>query len=211
MIQVLSVDDHFFTRSGIRQVLGKEGDFAPLDDASDDPEALQRIAQGGCDVVVLDLGLPGRSGLETLTEIRRRYPALPVLILTAYPEKRFAIRALKAGANGYLTKAASPGLLVHAIRQVASGRRYIGPEIAEMLAAGLSAGAASEAPHESLSDREFEVMRAIASGKTVSDIARNLSLSVKTVSTYRARALEKMSMRNNAEFTYYAIKSGLVD
>ena len=210
MIQVLSVDDHSFTRSGIRQVLGREADFAPMDEAADDPEALQRIAQGGYDVVVLDLGLPGRSGLETLTEIRRRYPTLPVLILTAYAEKQFALRALKAGANGYLTKTSSPGLLVHAIRQVASGRRYIGPEIAEMLAAALSGGS-MDAPHEALSDRELGVMRAIASGKTVSDIARDLSLSVKTISTYRARALEKMSMRNNAEFTHYAIKSGLVD
>jgi two-component system invasion response regulator UvrY len=211
MIQVLAVDDHSFTRSGIRQVLGREGDFAPMDDAADDPEALQRIAQGVYDVVVLDLGLPGRSGLETLAEIRRRYPALPVLILSAYPEKQFAIRALKAGASGYLTKTASPGLLVHAIRQVAGGRRYIGPEIAEMLASALNGGRSAEALHESLSEREFEVMRAIATGKTVSGIARDLSLSVKTISTYRARALEKMSMRNNAEFTYYAVRSGLVD
>ena len=190
MIQVLSVEDQTFTRSGIRQVLDREGDFAPLEEADDDREALQRIAQGGYDVVVLDLGLPGAQRPETLTEIRRRYPALPVLILTAYPEKRFAIRALKAGANGYLTKAASPGLLVHAIRQVASGRRYMGPEIAEMLAAGLSEGAAAEALHESLSDREFQATRAIATGKTVSDIART-SRSASKPSAHIAQGLWK--------------------
>ena len=190
----------------IRQVLGREGDFAPIDDAADDPDALRKIAQRQYDVVVLDLGLPGRSGQETVGEIRQRHPSLPVLILSAYPEKHFAVRALRAGANGYLMKSASSRrALVHAIRQVAGGGRYIGPEVAEILAAALYAGHDAQAPHEALSNREFEVMRAIATGKMVSEIARDLSLSVKTISTYRARALEKMSMRNNAQFTYYAM------
>ncbi len=210
MIQVLAVEDHPFTRSGIRQVLCQEHDFAPPDDASDNWEALQKIAQGGCDVVVLDLGLPGRSGLETLLEIRRNFPDLPVLILTAYSEKQFALRALKAGANGYLTKASAPGLLVRAIRQVAGGGRYIDPAVAEVLASTLVNGLPGGG-HEALSNREFEVLRAIARGKTVSEIASDLSLSVKTISTYRARGLEKMHMRNNAEFTRYAIRNGLVD
>lgn len=211
MIQVLSVDDHSFTRSGIRQVLDREADFAPLDEAADAAEAQLRIAERAYDVVILDIGLPGRGGMETLAEIRRSYPTLPVLILTGYSEKHFAVRALKAGANGYLTKTEAPGLLVPAIRLLAGGRRYIGTELAELLATALAGGQPGSSPHERLSAREFEVLRGIAKGKTISEIARDLSLSVKTISTYRARALEKMSMRNNAEFTHYAIRSGLVE
>lgn len=211
MIQVLSVDDDSFTRSGIRQVLAREPDFAPMDEAEDGAEARLKISERVYDAVVLDLGLPGRGGLDILADIRRHFPSLPVLVLTAYSEKQFGIRALKAGANGYLTKCDAPGVLVRAIRLVAGGRRYISSGLAEMLAGALNGGASAEAPHENLSDREWEVMRAIALGKTVSIIAGDLSLSVKTISTYRARALEKMSMRNNAEFTYYAVRSGLVD
>ncbi|HEV2198737.1 MAG TPA: response regulator transcription factor [Bryobacteraceae bacterium] len=211
MIQVLSVDDHELTRSGIRQILGQEPDFAPIDEASDDPEALRKIEERAYDVVLLDIDMPGRSGLETLAEIRRRYPALPVLILSRYSVKQQAVRALRAGANGYLEKTACAGQLVRAIRQVASGRRYIGPEIADTLAAVVGGRTPSVVPHDALSGRELEVMRWIATGKTVSQIAAELALSVKTVSTYRARALEKMSMQSNAEFTRYAIRFGLVD
>jgi len=171
---------------------------------------LNRVEEHDWDVLVLDITMPGRSGLDVLREIRHKRPNLPVLILSMHTEEQFAVRAIKAGASGYVTKANAPSELVHAIRKVVTGKKYVSPSLAEALAGAIESDPGRPL-HEVLSDREFQVMCKIASGKTVSEIAGDISLSVKTVSTYRARALEKMRMRTNAEFTRYAIQSGLVD
>jgi two-component system, NarL family, invasion response regulator UvrY len=173
-------------------------------------EVLARIWKEKWDVVVLDITMPGRSGLEVLKEIRRSRPQLPVLVLSMHPEDQFAVRMLKAGAAGYLTKESAGEELVGAIRKVTAGGRYISPALAERMASFLDVDL-QKAPHERLSDKEFLVLRMIASGKQVSQIARELSLSVKTISTYRARILEKMRLKNNAELTRYALERGLAD
>jgi two-component system invasion response regulator UvrY len=209
MIHVLVADDHPLIRSGLRHVLAEQPDFAPPGEAEDAQEAIQQIGQQTWDLLILDIGMPGQSGLELIPELRRRYPELPILILSAYPEQQFALRALKAGASGYLTKADAPAELIRAIRHVVSGKKYVSPAIAETLAHSLSWGS-DQVSHDLLSDREFQVMCRIAAGKTVSEVAQDLRLSVKTVSTYRARALEKMNMRTNAQFTQYAIRLGLI-
>jgi DNA-binding NarL/FixJ family response regulator len=162
------------------------------------------------DVVVLDVNMPGASGLELIGQIRRERPQLPVLVLTMYPEDQYAVRAIRAGAAGFLTKESAPDKLIEAVRKVAAGGRWVSPELAETLAS-MVAGETSGAPHERLSDRELEVMRMLASGKSVSQVAQALSLSVKTISTHRTRILKKMNMKTNAELTHYAVKNGLVD
>jgi two-component system, NarL family, invasion response regulator UvrY len=210
VIRVLVADDHPLIRSGLRQVLAQEPDVAVLGEAEDSEKLLELIDQQGWDVVLLDITMPGRGGLDALREIHRRRPALPVLVLSVHAEEQFAVRAIKAGASGYLSKTDPPTEIVRAIRKVVSGKKYVSAALAENLANALESG--SERPlHESLSDREFQVMGRIASGRTVSQIAAEISLSVKTVSTYRARVLEKMNMRTNAELTRYAIQNGLVD
>ena len=209
MIHVLVADDHPLLRSGLKHVLEQEPDIAPPGEAEDSEQVLQLIEGKDWDVVVLDIAMPGRNGLETLQEIRKRKPTLPVLILSMHSEDQFAVRAIKAGASGYLTKNNAPGELVRAIRRVLSGKKYVSPALADALAHAVESGDVGS--HESLSHREFHVMCRIASGRSVSEIAEELSLSVKTISTYRARALEKMNMRTNAELTRYAIRNGLVD
>jgi two-component system invasion response regulator UvrY len=210
MIRVLVADDHPLLRSGIKQVLGQESDVAVLGEAEDSEQVLQRIDEQGWDVVVLDIAMPGRSGLDALREIRRRRPNLPVLVLSMHSEEQFAIRAIKAGASGFISKSDAPTEIVRAIRKVVTGKKYVSASLAETLANAIESET-HRPPHESLSDREFQVMCRIASGKTVSQIAVEISLSVKTVSTYRARILEKMSMRTNAELTRYALQTGLVN
>ena len=163
-----------------------------------------------CDVLLLDIAMPGKNGIDVLKIVREQYPKIRVLILSMYPEDQYAIRALKAGASGYLTKDSAPERLVDAILAVARGKKYITPRVAEMLATHLTTDSEG-APHEALSDREFQTLRMIASGKQLSQIADELSLSPKTVSVYRARVLEKMQLKNNAELTHYAIKNGLAD
>ncbi len=210
MIRVLVADDHPLLRSGIKQVLGQESDVAVLGEAEDSEQVLQRIDEQGWDVVVLDIAMPGRSGLDALREIRRRRPNLPVLVLSMHSEEQFAIRAIKAGASGFISKSDAPTEIVRAIRKVVTGKKYVSASLAETLANAIESEA-QRPSHEALSDREFQVMCRIASGKTVSQIAVEISLSVKTVSTYRARVLEKMNMRTNAELTRYALQTGLVD
>lgn len=210
MIRVLVADDHPLLRSGVKEVLAQEPDFAVPVEAEDSQQVLNRVEEHDWDVLVLDITMPGRSGLDVLREIRHKRPNLPVLILSMHTEEQFAVRAIKAGASGYVTKANAPSELVHAIRKVVTGKKYVSPSLAEALAGAIESDPGRPL-HEVLSDREFQVMCKIASGKTVSEIAGDISLSVKTVSTYRARALEKMRMRTNAEFTRYAIQSGLVD
>lgn len=202
------VDDHPVVRKGMKAVLEDQLPGIVVSEAGDGDEALAALIEP-CDVVVLDLSMPGRSGIDLLAEIKHRYPRLPALIMSLHAEEQFAVRALRAGAAGYLNKAAASEQLVAAVVKVARGGRFITEAVAERLAADVGKQAVA-APHERLSDREFEVMRRIASGKTVSEIAENMHLSVKTVSTYRARMLEKMGMASNAEVTRYAIENGLV-
>lgn len=208
-LQVLIVDDHPVVRRGLKEILADAPDVAEVGEADHPQQALDLVLSRHWDVVVLDLGLPGRGGLDVLKELRRDKPKLPVLILSMQPEDQYAVRALRAGAAGYLTKETAPDKLLEAIRKVTSGGRYISPAVAEQMAAGLAVDA-TKPLHELLSDREYEVLRLIGSGQTVGDIAEQLSLSVKTVSSYRARILEKMGMSNNAELMQYAIRNSLV-
>ncbi|TAK07172.1 response regulator transcription factor [bacterium] len=210
MIKVLIADDHAVVRQGLKQILSEQPDMNVLGEAGSIPELLDHVRKQKWDIVVLDISMPGRGGLDGLKELKQEQPKLPVLILSIHPEDQFAVRALKAGASGYLTKDSAPEELVQAIRKLLAGRKYIGPELAEKLATDLEANSA-KARHETLSDREFQILRLIASGKSVTEIAQKLSLSVKTVSTYRARILEKMNMRTNAELMHYAIKHNLAD
>ena len=196
-------------RHGLKQILTDAFKRATYGEARNAQEALDLVWKENWDVVVLDITMPGRSGLDVLTEIKRTKPKLPVLVLSMHPENQFAVRVLKSGAAGYMTKESAPAELVGALKKVLAGGRYVSTALAENLAASLST--TQSAPQEALSDREFQVLRLIASGKMVSDIARELSLSVKTISTYRTRVLEKMGMKNNAELMHYAIQHRLVE
>jgi DNA-binding NarL/FixJ family response regulator len=210
MLRILIADDHPVFRQGLRQILSDVSDMVVTDEVSDGLEVLGRVRAGCCDVILLDISLPGRNGIDILKQLKKERPKLPVLMLTMHPEEQYAIRALKAGASGYLTKESTPDELITAIRKVSAGGKYVSSSLAETLAYEL--GRMDEkAPHETLSDREYQIMLLIASGKTVTEIAETLSLSIKTVSTYRSRILEKMRMKNSAELTYYAIKNQLVD
>jgi DNA-binding NarL/FixJ family response regulator len=210
MIRVIIADDHPVVRQGIKRILEEEVDVQVVAEAASGQELLQQIDGTACDVLVLDINMPGRDGLDTLAYLRRAYPKLPVLILSVYPEDQFGPRVLKSGAAGYMNKEAAPDQLVQAIRKVCAGGKYISPALAEKIAGDLAADKELP-PHERLSDREYQVMRMIASGKTVSQIARELCLSEKTISTHRARILEKMEMKTNAQLTYYAIHKDLVN
>jgi DNA-binding NarL/FixJ family response regulator len=208
MHRVLLVDDHEVVRKGIRAILEDKVTGIEIQEASGGDEALATLSSP-FDAVILDLSMPGRSGIDLLAEIKHRHPKLPVLIMSLHGEEQFAVRALRAGAAGYLTKSAAPEQLLTAFEKIVRGGRYISDAVAERLAA-VATGADLAAPHDRLSDREFEVMRGIASGESVGEIATRMHLSVKTVSTYRSRLLEKMSMTTNAELTRYAIQNGLV-
>ncbi len=210
MLKILLADDHSILRSGLRKILEGEFPDAQVLEAGTAEEALERVRAEALDLVVLDVSLPGRSGLDILPDLRAAQPRLPVLVLSMYGEQQFAVRALKAGAAAYLTKEHAADELIRAIRTVLSGRRYIGASLAEQLAAHVALDR-ERPPHELLSAREFEVFRLIASAKGLTEIAEDLGLSVKTVSTYRTRILEKMQMGTNAELMQYAIRKGLVD
>lgn len=210
MIRVLVVDDHAILRRGLGQIIEEAGDMRVAAEAESGALAVKLARELELDVVLLDITLPDRTGLDTLKQLRKEKPRLPVLMLSMHPEETYGLRSIKAGASGYLNKQSAPLQLVSAIRQVAKGRRYISPELAEMLAGTVVDGAA-ETPHEALSNREYETMRGLASGKTVSELAAEMHLSVKTVSVYRTRVLEKMKLKNNAQLTTYAVRNGLVD
>jgi len=209
MIKVFIADDHAIVRAGLRQFLAQESDIRCVGEADNGADAIRQLRELDCNVVLLDISMPGKTGIETLKQLKRDRPKLRVLMLSMYPEDQYAVRALKAGASGYLTKQSPPDQLLGAIRQVASGKKYITPELAESLAESLDA-AHERPPHDTLSDREFQTLVLIGSGKSLSQIAGDLSLSVKTVSVYRARVLEKLRLRHNAELTHYAIKNQLV-
>jgi len=209
MIRILIVDDHAILRRGLRALLSDAFATAEFGEASNAEQALEQLGEKVWDVALLDITLPGKSGLDLLKEFKAALPRLPVLVLSVHPEDQFAVRALKAGAEGYMTKESAPEELVQAIRKILAGGRYVSPTLAEKLALNVGKDF-TRAPHETLSDREHEVMCRIASGKTVTEIAGELSLSVKTISTYRARILEKLGVKNSAEITQYAIRNGLV-
>ena len=210
MIRVLIADDHPIVRHGVRAVLGSTHDLSLTAEASTACELFDQLRSSPPDLLLLDLSLPDGDGLDILKTVRRDYPKLPVIILTMHGEDQFAIRAFRAGASGYVTKDMGAEELVNAIRTVASGRRYITPVVAELLAVQVS-GHNDQAPHEQLSDREFQVLRMIASGKPTRQIAAELALSAKTVNTYRARILEKMRMKSTAELTAYVVRQKLVE
>jgi two-component system invasion response regulator UvrY len=209
-LRILIVDDHPVVRQGLKQTLADATEIGEIIEAATPHEALDLVRQREWDAVILDIGLPGRGGIEVLKDIKQEAPRLPVLILSMHAEEQYAVRAIRAGAAGYLTKEAATEKLVDVVRRVVSGGRYISPELAERLATELSDDA-TRPLHASLSDREYAVLRLIASGQAVGDIADRLSLSVKTVSTYRARILEKMRLKNNAELMQYVLTNHLLD
>ena len=209
MIQVILCDDHALIRRGIRDTLADADDIDVVGEAGDYGELRELLRSKSCDVLVLDINMPGRSGLDVLHVLKDEGTTTRVLIVSMYPEDQYAIRALRAGAFGYVNKGGDPQVLVQAVRTVAQGRKYVTPEIAQMLVESLTTPA-SENPHQKLSDRELQTLVMIASGKRLADIAEELMLSPKTVSVYRARVLEKLALANNAELTVYAIRNGLV-
>ncbi len=208
-MKILIADDHTVVRQGLRLILANEFRKATFGEASDTDELFERLKQDTWDALIMDLSMPGGSGLNTLKEIKHQFPQLPVLVLSMYPEDQYAVRTLKAGASGYLTKESASEELVNAMKKILQGGKYINAVVAENLLLQIG-NKDARPPHELLSDREYQVLCMIASGKEVGQIAANLTLSVKTVSTYRARILEKMNMKTNAELTHYAIENKLV-
>ena len=210
IIRILIADDHSIVRAGLRYFISDEKDMVVSAEAADGMEALVYVRNGECDVVLLDISMPGENGAYTLREMKRSRPDLPVLILSGHSEQQFAVSLLRAGASGYLNKESASEQLVQAIRIVVGGGKYLSPSLAQVLARELSTEAEKLHGVENLSAREFQIFYAIASGKSVSQIAQELTLSVKTISTYRARVLEKMRMSSNADLTYYAIKHDVI-
>jgi len=211
MIRILIADDHAVVRAGVRQFIAGHDDLSVVAEAATGAEVLDYIRKEELDVVVLDISMPGRSGVDTLRSLKRARPKLPVLILSGFAENLYAVNLLRAGAAGYVSKDAAATQLVAAIRAVAQGRKYISPAVAQLLADGLSIKDQDQPVHSQLSQREFQVFCKLAKGESVSKIAEELFLSVKTVSTYRGRILEKMGMKSNADLTYYAIKNELIN
>jgi len=209
MINILIADDHPVVRKGMKQIIEEETDMKITDEASNGAEVLSKISKNDFDIILLDITMPGRSGLEILKEARKMKPKIPIIVLSIHPEQQYAIRALKAGAAGYLTKSSAPEELITAVRIVSDGRKYISPSLAELLASDLIADK-EKLPHETLSNREYQIMCLLCSGKRLTDISEELCLSVKTISTYRTRILKKMNMKTNAELTYYAFQNRLV-
>ena len=209
MMRILIADDHAIVRRGLSEILLEEYPSAFVEEVGDADTLLNRALEDNWDIVISDLMMPGRSVLEVLQQIKQHAAQLPVLILSIFPEEQYATRVLKAGASGYINKDAAPTELVKAVQRILQGRKYITPNMAEMLAGELTL-ATDKAPHELLSDREFHVMKLLAEGKTISDIAEMLSLSPTTISTYRARIMEKMKMRANAELARYALENRLI-
>ncbi len=207
-IHVLIADDHAIVRQGLKQILSETEDLVVAGEAEDGVEALRLARHQRWDVFLLDVSMPNRNGIDTLKQLKKEFPRLPVLILSMHPEEHYAVRAIKSGAAGYLTKQSAPELLVTAIRQVAGGKRFISPTLAEHLAAAISDDG-EKLPHERITDREYQVLSRISSGKTITQIADELSLSVKTVSEYRKRLLEKMRLETTAELIRYGVEHGL--
>jgi DNA-binding NarL/FixJ family response regulator len=210
MIRMLVADDHTIVREGLKQIFFDTRDMVVADEARNAQEAINKVEDDDYDIVLLDISLPGRSGLDVIKQIKLIKPELPVLVLSMHPEEQYAIRSLRAGASGYLTKESASQELIEAIRKVARGKKYITSSLAEKIAFEMEVDT-SKPLHETLSDREYQVLCMIASGKTVKEIGAALSLSVKTISTHRSRILKKMKMKNNAQLIRYAIRQNLVD
>ena len=209
MIRVGIVDDHAIVRSGLRQFLSEHVDLRVVGEANDGAQALELVRGGEVDVLLMHISMPGQSGVDAMQAIKARHPGLPILILSGFPESHYALTLIRQGASGYLNKDCDPDEIANAIRTVHRGRRYISPAVAELLAEGL-AGDGERPPHELLSERELQVFLRLAQGETVGQIADSMCLSVKTVSTYRSRVLEKLKLSTNSELTYYALKNGLI-
>ena len=209
MLKILIADDHAVVRQGLRQILSNDPHLQVVGEAASGDEVLRLAETTKLDAVVLDLTMPGKSGLDVLKELRRKHPQLPVLVLSMQPEDQFAIRIMKAGAAGYITKECAPEELIGALRTVCQSRKYVSPQLAERLAVFIAEDT-EKLPHENLSDREYQVLRMLAFGKTASEIADELGLSIKTVSTYRGRVLDKMKMGTNSELTRYALQHQLI-
>jgi two-component system invasion response regulator UvrY len=210
MIKLIIADDHPIVREGLKQIIADSPHFTVSDEAGNGPELLDKVRKEDFDVIILDLKMPGMDGLDVLKQLKIEKPRIPVIILTIHPEAQYALRILRAGASGYLTKESVSDELITAIKKVHRGGKYISPSLAEKIAFALDTDS-EKMLHETLSDREYQVMYMIASGKTVTEIAEELNLSVKTISTYRARILEKMNMKTNAELTRYAFQNSLID
>jgi len=210
MIRVIIADDHTILREGVKQLLLAAGDIAVVGEAGDGPETLSRVRAVESDVLILDMSMPGRSGMELIRQIKDEKPRLRILVLSMHAEHQYAVRAIKSGASGYLTKDSAATQLVSAIRKVAAGGAFISAEVAEQLALGAMPHA-QVLPHQTLSDREYQVFRLLVAGTTVTEIADRLSLSSKTVSTHKARLMEKLGVGNSTELVYYALKHGLAD
>ncbi len=209
MIRILLADDHTIVRQGLRKILSEFSDLDVAGEASNADEVMAQVREHPFDVIVLDISMPGKSGIEIIADIRNENPRASILILSMMPEEQFAKRALRAGASGYMTKGSAPEEFIRAIRQIHDGRKYISPALAEYLASDLG-DSTDRPPHEALSAREFQVLLQLASGKSISEIARQLSLSAKTVTTYRTRILEKMKLKSNADLTRYSIEHHLL-
>jgi len=210
MIKILIADDHAIVREGLKQIISGTPDMAVVAEASNGEDVLEKVSANKYDVILLDISMPGRSGLDILRQLKIEKPKLPIMMLSVHPEEQYAVRALRAGASGYLTKESAPDELIAAIRKISQGRKYVSSSLAEKLAYELGIDV-KKPRHEVLSDREFQVMCMFASGKTVKEIATELSISIPTIRTYRIRILEKMKMKNIAEIIHYAVKQGLVD
>jgi len=210
IIRVGIVDDHAIVRSGLRQYLSEQVDLRVTGEAANGQQALELVRGGEVDVLVMDLSMPGHSGIDALAAIRARAAELPILILSGFPEAHYATTLLRQGASGYLNKECDPEEIVKAIRTVALGRRYITSQVAELLADGLAGSGGGKPAHEALSERELQVFLRLARGETVGHIAETMFLSVKTVSTYRTRVLDKLKLASNSDLTYYALKNGLI-
>lgn len=211
MIRIVLADDHAIVREGLKRIVGDAGDFLVAGEAADGTEVMKIVRELEFDVLVLDLSMPGRSGMELIKLVKAEKPKLRILVLSMHQETQYAVRAIKSGASGYLTKESAPAQLEAAIRKIAAGGAYISAEVAEQLALGAMPGGTAAAPHESLSDREFEVFRMLVAGDAVSDVAHKLNLSVKTVSTHKANLMHKLGLANQTELVKYALKHGLLE
>jgi DNA-binding NarL/FixJ family response regulator len=210
-VRIVLADDHAIVREGLKRIVGDVADFQVIGEAADGTAVMKAVRELDFDVLVLDLSMPGRSGMELIKLVKAEKPRVRILVLSMHQEMQYAVRAIKSGASGYLTKESAPGQLEQAIRKISTGGAYISSEVAEQLALGAMPGGAGGLPHESLSDREFEVFRMLVAGEGVSDIAHKLNLSVKTVSTHKSNLMQKLGLSNQTELVRYAIKNGLAD
>ena len=210
MIRIMIADDHAIVRQGLARILERTGDMSVVAEHDNGVDALNWLRNNACDIALIDISMPGMNGIDLLKQLREEKPKLPVLVISIYSEDQYAVRLIRAGAAGYLTKGCAPAIVVEAVCQVASGKKYISPAVAEMLANEVG-GSQNKLPHEILSDREYQIFLLIASAKTIAEIAGTLALSAKTISTYRARIMEKMRLNNNAELMRYAVDNRLTE